>query len=59
MGQSRVPIYGSIGSSFDANQQAGRTVGRDELLDEFLDGGVGRMVLGELADVFGEFECDH
>lgn len=38
---------------------AGWAVGRDELLDEFLDDGVGGIIGGELADVFGGFESDH
>ena len=37
----------------------GWAVGRDELIDEFLDGGVCRVVFGELAEVLGGFECEH
>ena len=44
---------------FGVVSPTGRTVGRDELIDEFLDGGVGGVVGRELAEVFGGFERDH
>jgi hypothetical protein len=36
-----------------------RCVCRDEAVDEFLDGGICGVRLGELGEVFGGFESDH
>jgi hypothetical protein len=44
---------------FGVVSATGRAVGRDELLDEFLDGGIRGIIGGELVEVFGGFESDH